>query len=198
MSNTTLRIKIHQCTSSNKYSILKFLPVDVRVLYNSDLSFSERLYGPLDVDLCRVKLHEPLSQIIQQPLLYVRDMVPKPCFQGLLNLHQVKVTFTLKVKVHERQNTLTRMFPVENVTKVLENLLDMKIMILRFFFFFCNQNIVVFLRSWTLMLWRTWSETRCFPQQTWWSRWAVSSGYPSLRKILMVRIVNLIFYIVHY
>lgn len=65
--------------------------LDVRVLYNSDLSFSDRLYGPLDVDLCRVKLHEPLSQIIQQPLLYVRDMVPKPCFQGLLNLHQVKV-----------------------------------------------------------------------------------------------------------
>ena len=93
----------------------------MRVLYNSDLSFSERLYGPLDVDLCRVKLHEPLSQIIQQPLLYVRDMVPKPCFQGLLNLHQVKVTFTHKVKVHERQNTLTHMFPVENVTKVLEN-----------------------------------------------------------------------------
>ncbi|XP_056000936.1 uncharacterized protein LOC130048351 isoform X2 [Ostrea edulis] len=62
---------------------------DVRVLYNSDLSFSERLYGPLDVDLCRVKLHEPLNQIVQQPLLYVRDMVPKPCFQGLLSLHQI-------------------------------------------------------------------------------------------------------------
>lgn len=69
--------------------------LDVRVLYNSDLSFSDRLYGPLDVDLCRVKLHEPLSQIIQQPLLYVRDMVPKPCFQGLLNLHQVKVIYKL-------------------------------------------------------------------------------------------------------
>nr|XP_022302036.1 uncharacterized protein LOC111110021 isoform X1 [Crassostrea virginica]XP_022302037.1 uncharacterized protein LOC111110021 isoform X1 [Crassostrea virginica]XP_022302039.1 uncharacterized protein LOC111110021 isoform X1 [Crassostrea virginica] len=69
---------------------------DVRVLYNSDLSFSERLYGPLDVDLCRVKLHEPLSQIIQQPLLYVRDMVPKPCFQGLLNLHQVMNSNVMK------------------------------------------------------------------------------------------------------
>lgn len=117
----------------------------MRVLYNSDLSFSERLYGPLDVDLCRVKLHEPLSQIIQQPLLYVRDMVPKPCFQGLLNLHQVKVTFTHKVKVNERQNTLTRMFPVENVRKVnLENLQDMKIMILRFFFFFVIRILLFF------------------------------------------------------
>ena len=59
------------------------------VLYNSNMSFSQRLYGPLDVDLCRVKLHEPLGQIVQQPLLYVRDMVPKPCFEALVRLHEV-------------------------------------------------------------------------------------------------------------
>lgn len=62
---------------------------DVRVLYNSDYSFGERLYGPLDVDLCRVKLHEPLSIIVQQPLLYVRDMVPRPCFEALVKLYEV-------------------------------------------------------------------------------------------------------------
>ena len=59
------------------------------MLYHSNLSFSERLYGPLDVDLCRVKLHEPLAQIVQQPLLYVRDMVPKPCFEALTKLYEV-------------------------------------------------------------------------------------------------------------
>ncbi|XP_071128270.1 uncharacterized protein [Mytilus edulis] len=62
---------------------------DVRVLYNSDYSFGERLYGPLDVDLCRVKLHEPLSIIVQQPLLYVRDMVPRPCFEALVKLYEI-------------------------------------------------------------------------------------------------------------
>jgi len=62
---------------------------ELRILYNSDLSFSDRLYGPLDVDLCRVKLHEPLMSIIQQPLLYVRDMVPKPCFEALVRLNEV-------------------------------------------------------------------------------------------------------------
>lgn len=62
---------------------------DVTVMYHSNLSFSERLYGPLDVDLCRVKLHEPLGQIVQQPLLYVRDMVPKPCFDALVKLHEL-------------------------------------------------------------------------------------------------------------
>ena len=62
---------------------------DIDILYNSDLSFRERLYGPLDVDLCRIKLHEPLSVIVQQPLLYIRDMVPKACFDALVKLDQV-------------------------------------------------------------------------------------------------------------
>lgn len=62
---------------------------DVKVLFNSDYSFGDRLYGPLDVDLCRVKLHEPLSIIVQQPLLYVRDMVPRPCFDALVKLYEI-------------------------------------------------------------------------------------------------------------
>ncbi|RUS70710.1 hypothetical protein EGW08_021530 [Elysia chlorotica] len=69
---------------------------DVRVLYNSDLSFSKRLYGPLDVDLCRVKLHEPLSVIVQQSLLYIRDMVFRPCFDALMKLDQVTRTQKMK------------------------------------------------------------------------------------------------------
>lgn len=59
------------------------------VLYNSDLRSHERLYAALDVDLCRVRLHEPLEVIVQNPLLYVRDLVPKPCFDALAKLDQV-------------------------------------------------------------------------------------------------------------
>lgn len=65
---------------------------DVRVLYNSDHSFSHRLYGALDVDLCRVKLHEPLSLVVQQSLLYIRDMVPPACFQALIRLEEVGIS----------------------------------------------------------------------------------------------------------
>ena len=61
------------------------------VLYNSDLMFGERKYAALDVDLCRIRLHEPLSVIVQQPLLYVRDMVPKPCLDALMKLNQVGI-----------------------------------------------------------------------------------------------------------
>ena len=64
-------------------------------LYNSDMMFSERKYAALDVDLCRIKLHEPMSVIVKQPLLYVRDMVPRPCFEALIKLDQVRLSNNL-------------------------------------------------------------------------------------------------------
>ncbi|XP_066284865.1 uncharacterized protein [Branchiostoma lanceolatum] len=60
-----------------------------KVLYNSEMTFRRRLYAELDVDLCRVRLHEPISVIVQQPLLYVRDMVPKPCFDSLARIDKM-------------------------------------------------------------------------------------------------------------
>ncbi|KAF6032794.1 KIAA1257 [Bugula neritina] len=68
----------------------------VKVLYNSDLSCGHRLYGALDVDLTRVKLHEPLELIVQQPLLFVRDMVPRSCFLALTKLDQLVNCTNLK------------------------------------------------------------------------------------------------------
>ena len=79
----------HNIKAKSRKLVLLFFIVDVVVLYNSNFSFSSRLYGPLDVDLCRVKLHEPLRQIVRQPLLYIRDMVPKPCFEALVKLNEV-------------------------------------------------------------------------------------------------------------
>lgn len=59
-------------------------------LYSSDMAFSERLYASLDVDLCHVRLHEPVSHIISQPLVYVRDMIPKLCYDALMSLDKVR------------------------------------------------------------------------------------------------------------
>lgn len=81
----------------------------VDVLYHSDMSHQERLYGPLDVDLCRIKLHEPLHVIVQQPLLYVRDMVPKPCFEALVKLHEV-ITIFLKYLAELSPKILTLVY----------------------------------------------------------------------------------------
>ena len=95
------------------------------MLYNSEFSFSERLYGPLDVDVCRIKLHEPLSIICKQPLLYVRDMVPKPCFQSLVKLEQV--TLHLFSSLHRgsfwylaRVNINGVMLPIYEVRDMVE------------------------------------------------------------------------------
>ena len=61
----------------------------VEVIYNSSLGLSQRLYASLDVELLKIKLFEPLDEIVKKPLLYVRDMTPKPSFEALIKLQQV-------------------------------------------------------------------------------------------------------------
>ncbi|XP_040264723.1 uncharacterized protein KIAA1257 homolog [Bufo bufo] len=58
----------------------------LEILYNSDMTFHERLYKDLGVLVCHVHLHEPLYSLVNQPLLYIRDMVPPLCFQALSRL----------------------------------------------------------------------------------------------------------------
>ena len=56
---------------------------------NSDYTFSSRLFGNLDIDLVYIKLPLPLSEIIQQPSIYIRDNLPKLCFTGLMKINEV-------------------------------------------------------------------------------------------------------------
>ncbi|KAL7842997.1 hypothetical protein AOLI_G00245090 [Acnodon oligacanthus] len=61
----------------------------IAVLYNSGLSFSERLYDSLDLGLSPVYLHQPLDAILKEPLVYIRDVLPCSCLQGLLRIKQL-------------------------------------------------------------------------------------------------------------
>lgn len=55
----------------------------LNILYNSQLSFHQRLYLELEATLFHIHLYKPLSSIMKQPLLYLRDMIPSACFQAL-------------------------------------------------------------------------------------------------------------------
>ncbi|XP_018600056.2 uncharacterized protein FLJ43738 [Scleropages formosus] len=71
-----------------------------KILYNSDQSFSTRLYHTLDLSLSPIHLHEALDNIMKQPLLYVREMVPRACFQALSRLSYLFQVKTMKDAVH--------------------------------------------------------------------------------------------------
>ncbi|XP_056380188.1 uncharacterized protein CFAP92 isoform X2 [Hyla sarda] len=61
----------------------------LEILYNSKMAFHERLYKDLGVLVCHIHLLEPLSSLVNQPLLYIRDMVPPLCFQALSRLDYI-------------------------------------------------------------------------------------------------------------
>ncbi|OXB65350.1 hypothetical protein ASZ78_016994, partial [Callipepla squamata] len=58
----------------------------LEILYNSQLSFRQRLYTDLEAIFYHFRLCKPLFSIVKQPLLYVRGTVPWACFQALSRL----------------------------------------------------------------------------------------------------------------
>ena len=53
----------------------------LKVFYNSAYSFSGRLYASLDVDLPHIRLYQPLTELTQQSLIYVKDTLSQKIFR---------------------------------------------------------------------------------------------------------------------
>ncbi|CAM9364502.1 unnamed protein product [Bubo scandiacus] len=72
----------------------------LEVLYNSQLSFPERLYTDLEAIFYHFCLCQPLCTITEQPLLYIRGMVPRACFQALSRLSYLCHSKRLRDVIH--------------------------------------------------------------------------------------------------
>ncbi|XP_058646964.1 uncharacterized protein cfap92 [Onychostoma macrolepis] len=72
----------------------------VTALYNSDLSFSERLYDILDMDLSPVCLVKPLETILMEPLVFLRNTVPHACLEALKCISHICKAKKLQEVVH--------------------------------------------------------------------------------------------------
>ncbi|XP_032996722.1 uncharacterized protein KIAA1257 homolog isoform X2 [Lacerta agilis] len=72
----------------------------LKIFYNSHFSFHQRLYVDLEAILLHIRLCKPLSNIVNQPLLYIRDMVPLPCFEALIRLDSICRSMRLRDVVH--------------------------------------------------------------------------------------------------
>ncbi|XP_047133275.1 uncharacterized protein FLJ43738 isoform X1 [Hydra vulgaris] len=59
-----------------------------RILYNSKMSFSMRLYTSLDFNTRCIKLNQPISMIVKHSLIYVR-MFPRLCFKAIQKVFQL-------------------------------------------------------------------------------------------------------------
>ncbi|XP_048211024.1 uncharacterized protein CFAP92 [Perognathus longimembris pacificus] len=60
-----------------------------KVLYNSKLLFSHRLYADLETILYHVHLFKPLSLLMRHPALYVRNTVPRRAFLALARIYDI-------------------------------------------------------------------------------------------------------------
>ncbi|KAM6197648.1 uncharacterized protein CFAP92 isoform 2-T2 [Sarcoramphus papa] len=72
----------------------------LEILYNSQLSFRQRLYADLEAIFYHFCLCQPLFTITKQPLLYVRGMVPSACFQALSRLSYLCHSKRLRDVIH--------------------------------------------------------------------------------------------------
>ncbi|XP_072438311.1 uncharacterized protein cfap92 [Chiloscyllium punctatum] len=85
----------------------------IKILYNSNFSFHQRLYANMDDNVYHLHLREPVHDIIKQPLLYIRDMTPQDCFQALCRLQHMCSAKKL------RQVVQADLFPAADMLKIL-------------------------------------------------------------------------------
>lgn len=67
-----------------------------KILKNPRITFNERLYSEFDVDIKKIKLRTPVSQLVLQPDIYDRKMVPMNIYRIINQLRKIRERNTIE------------------------------------------------------------------------------------------------------
>ncbi|KAF5402750.1 hypothetical protein PHET_03974 [Paragonimus heterotremus] len=92
----------------------------IKILQNSDLKFTNRLYSDQPLSFPEISLLVPVAGLVQQPLFHVRDLLPRQAYIGINRLHTMRticrslteVTHADLFPTSDMLNALTREFAV--------------------------------------------------------------------------------------
>ncbi|KAF8565903.1 hypothetical protein P879_03842 [Paragonimus westermani] len=62
----------------------------IKILQNSDLKFTSRLYADQPLSFPEISLLVPVTGLVQQPLFHVRDLLPRQAYIGINRLHTIR------------------------------------------------------------------------------------------------------------
>lgn len=64
--------------------------MDYKILMNPEVQFSTRLYACYHVDLKKIKLRDPLPELLKMPEIYMRSKVSMNCFSAIQMLRDIR------------------------------------------------------------------------------------------------------------
>lgn len=61
-----------------------------KILKNSNITFLKRLYADFNIDFKRIRFRPSLTQLLLDPIIYIKSKVPEEISQNLNRINEIK------------------------------------------------------------------------------------------------------------
>lgn len=68
-------------------------PKEIKIMHHSNMTFQKRLYSGFNLNFQTIQLEEAVSDILSQPLIHTRSLVPYHCYSALMKIYKVTQCF---------------------------------------------------------------------------------------------------------